>query len=184
MHPRPFSQGASPLSQRVCYDRVLSGIGWDRIFCCTVAAASMVEHAPATMLASLPAALTLIVLLLSLLLFSNLFSSPSSSRRPLIQLLPQGNPQLPPHPLQCLHILFVLPLILDLFPNPLKDPHSRRIVIHTARGLECGFDYFGGGDEVVGETVVEAALQLEEVFHAGEEGDVPGGEGFEGFVVV
>ena len=45
----------------------------------------------------------------------------------------------------------------------LEYPHSSRVVVDSAGGLEGGGDDGGRGDEVVGEGVVQVALQLEDV---------------------
>ena len=49
--------------------------------------------------------------------------------------------------------------------HTLEYSHSRRIVVDSSRGSQGSGDDGGGGDEVVGEGVVEVALQLEDVLH-------------------
>lgn len=44
-----------------------------------------------------------------------------------------------------------------------KHPHSSGVIIYASRGPQRGSDDGGGGDEIVGEGVVEVALQLEDV---------------------
>ena len=98
----------------------------------------------------------------------------SRSRGPLTQLLPDR--------LEGLDVLFVLALVLDLFPDALKDADGRRVVVDPAAGPEGRLDDRGAGDEVVGEAVVEAALQLKQVLDAVKEGDVALVEGVKGLL--
>ncbi len=94
--------------------------------------------------------------------------------------------QLLDHRLELVQVGLVLPLVLDLFLDTLEDAHGRRIVVDLAARAEGSGDDVGGGDEVVRETVVEPALELEHVVDRGEEGVVPRVEGLErlGLVLV
>ena len=46
-----------------------------------------------------------------------------------------------------------------------KYPHSSREIIDAASGSQGGDEDGGGGDEVVGEGVVEVSLEFEDVLH-------------------
>jgi hypothetical protein len=85
---------------------------------------------------------------------------------------------------QLIEVSLVLPLVLDLLADTLEDANGGGIVVDLAGGAECGVDDLGGGDEVVGEAVVEASLELEEVRDRVEEGVVTLVEGLEGLGLV
>ena len=85
---------------------------------------------------------------------------------------------------QLIEIRLVLPLVLHLHPKTLQNPHSRRVIVNLTRTPERGIYDFWGGHEVVGEAVVESALELKEVPARIEEGPVARVEGFEGFGLV
>jgi hypothetical protein len=62
-----------------------------------------------------------------------------------------------------LEILLVLPCVLDLLLEPFKDADGGRVVVDPPGGLERRLDDVQRGDEIVGEAVVQAALELKEV---------------------
>lgn len=78
--------------------------------------------------------------------------------------------------LEVVKVSLVLSLVLDLGLDTLKDADGGGVVVDLARGAEGGLNDRGGGDEVVGEAVVQSALELEEVADLLEEGGVLGVE--------
>lgn len=77
-----------------------------------------------------------------------------------------------------------MPLVLDLFPDSLKDANGSGEVVDPPGGLQSSLDDFGSRDQVVGEAVVEPSLELKKVFDGLEKANVAGGEVFEGLVAV
>lgn len=86
--------------------------------------------------------------------------------------------------LELFQISLVLSLVLHLFLDALQDPDGRGVVVHLSRRLQRALDDSRGGDEIVGETVVQPSLELEDVLDVGEEGLVPLVKGFVGFGLV
>lgn len=72
--------------------------------------------------------------------------------------------------LELSEVSLVLALVLDLLLDTLKDADGGGVVVDLAGCAEGSLDDVGRGDEVVGEAVVEAALELEEVTDLREEG--------------
>ena len=81
--------------------------------------------------------------------------------------------------LELIEVSLVLLLVLDLLLDALEDTDGGRVVVDAAGSADGSFDDSGGGNEVVGEAVVEAALDLEEVLRGLEELHVALGEGLE-----
>ncbi len=67
--------------------------------------------------------------------------------------------------------------------TPSKIPDGSRVVVHPPSSLNSSLNDSRAGDEVVGETVVETALELEEVLSILEEGHVAVRECLEGLLV-
>lgn len=101
---------------------------------------------------------------------------PRERANQLTQLLPQRR--------RLIQISLVLLLVLNLLLQTLEDPHGGAIIVDPPGSLEGLLDDLLGGDEVVGETVVEASLEFEEVLDGGEEGCVTLVEGVVGFFFV
>lgn len=78
--------------------------------------------------------------------------------------------------LEVVKVGLVLSLVLDLGLDTLKDADGGSVVVDLARGTEGSLNDGGGGDEVVGEAVVQSTLELEEVANLLEEGGVLGVE--------
>lgn len=62
-----------------------------------------------------------------------------------------------------LEILLVLLSGLDLDLEGLKQSDGGGVVVDASGGLESLFEHGGGGDEIVGEDVVEETLDLEKI---------------------
>ena len=75
-----------------------------------------------------------------------------------VEFLLQQNAELLLQRLQFVKVLLVLALVLDLGLDALEDSHGGGVVVDSSRGLEGGLYNGGGGDEVVGEGVVQVAL--------------------------
>ena len=86
--------------------------------------------------------------------------------------------------LELIKVLLILLLVLNLLLDALKHPDCGRVVVHATGGTNSGFDDGGGRDKVVGETVVEAALDLEEILSRLEEVDVALREGLKRLLAV
>jgi hypothetical protein len=86
--------------------------------------------------------------------------------------------------LELIHVHLVLLLVLDLLRDALEDADGGGVVVHPARGTEGCLNDRGCRHEIVGEAVVEPALDLEQVLGGAEEGDVALGELFEGLLAV
>lgn len=68
-----------------------------------------------------------------------------------------------PERCQLLDVLLVLAGVLDLGLDALEYPHGGGEVVDAAGGAEGSGDDRWGWDQIVGESVVEVALQLEDV---------------------
>lgn len=83
-----------------------------------------------------------------------------------------GLTELLPERLKLVKVRLVLLLVLNLLLDTLEDPDCSRVVIDTAGSADGRLDDRGGGDEIVREAVVEAALDFEKVLGRLEEVDV------------
>lgn len=95
-------------------------------------------------------------------------------RRP-TKLLPQA--------LELIQVSLVLRLVLHLLLHTLEDPDSRCIVVNATGGAHSSLDDGGRRNKVVGEAVVEAPLDLEQILGLLEESDVALREGLESFLM-
>ena len=86
--------------------------------------------------------------------------------------------------LELVKVRLILLFVLNLLLNTLEDADSSRVVVNATGGTDSGFDDGGGRDKVVGETVVEAALDLEEILSRLEEVDVALREGLKRLLAV
>jgi len=86
--------------------------------------------------------------------------------------------------LELIKIGLVLLLVLDLLFNSLEHSDGSRVAVDATSGLDGSGDDLGGGDEIVGEAVVETALNLEEILSSVEKLDVSLGELFKGLLGV
>lgn len=75
-------------------------------------------------------------------------------------------------------------LVLDLLADTLEDADGGRVVVDTSGCAEGSLDDGWGGNEIVGEAVVESSLDLEKVFSVLEELDVAFVEGLECLLTV
>lgn len=73
--------------------------------------------------------------------------------------------------------------VLDLLPDTLEDPNGGRVVVNATSSTERSLDDGRRRDQIVGEAVVEATLDFEQVLGLLEELYVALGEGFESFLV-
>jgi hypothetical protein len=85
--------------------------------------------------------------------------------------------------LELIQISLVLLLILDLLPDTLKDPDSGRVVVDATGSTEGSLDDGRRRDQIVGEAVVQTALDFEQILGLLEELNVAFGEGFKGLLV-
>lgn len=79
--------------------------------------------------------------------------------------------------LELIQVLLVLLGVLDLLLDTVKHPDGGSVVVHATSSPDGGLNDRGRGDEVVGETIVETTLDLEEVLGRLEEVDVALREG-------
>ena len=68
-----------------------------------------------------------------------------------------------PNTLELIKVLLILLLVLNLLPDTLEDPDGGRVVVYTTGSTEGSFDDGRGGDQIMGEAVVQAALNFEKV---------------------
>ena len=101
-----------------------------------------------------------------------------------VELLLELDTELLTDTLEGVYVLLVLGLVLDLLLDALKDTDGGGVVVDTPAGAESRLNDLGGGDEVVGEAVVEAALELKEVLYRVKEADVARVEGLERLLLV
>ena len=98
------------------------------------------------------------------------------TRRRHTKLLPEG--------LQLVKVRLVLLLVLHLLLDALEDADGGSVVVHATGCTDGGLDDRGCGNKVVGEAVVETALDLEQVLGRLEEVDVALREGLERLLAV
>jgi hypothetical protein len=82
-----------------------------------------------------------------------------------VHILLKRNAELFAQRLELIQILLVLALVLDLGLDALEDPNGGGEVVDSPRGPKGGGHDGGGGDEIVGEGVVQVALELENVLN-------------------
>jgi len=82
-----------------------------------------------------------------------------------VKVLLQRHTKLLPQRLELLEILLVLTLVLDLGLETLENTDGGGEVVHPAGGLQGSDDDAGRGDKIVGEGVVEVALELEDILN-------------------
>ena len=111
---------------------------------------------------------------------SSFVSTPRKSNEPLRRTynVQRSHTKFFPHTLQLIEVRLVLLLRLDLLLDTLEQPDRRRIVVDPPRRSQSRFNNSGRRDEIVGEAIVQSALDLEDVERALEKGDVSFGEGF------
>jgi len=85
--------------------------------------------------------------------------------------------------LELIQISLILLLVLDLFPDTLKYPNGGRIVVDATGSTEGRLHDGRRRNQIVGEAVVQTALDLEQILGLLEELNVALGEGFEGLLV-
>lgn len=88
-----------------------------------------------------------------------------------------------PDALELLQISLVLLLVLDLLPNTLKYPNGGRVVVDATGSAESSLNDGRRRNQVVGEAIVQTALELEQILGLLEELDVTLGEGLKSLLV-
>lgn len=71
-----------------------------------------------------------------------------------------------PYGLELLEVFFILRLVFHLHLDTFEDSDGGGKIIHAAGSAKGSYDDRGGGDEIVGEGVVQVALELENVLDA------------------
>ena len=110
-------------------------------------------------------------------LYTSLYTSIAYARssRP-VKLLRCTNSKLFDILCQSLQINFILFVRLRLGPNGPEHSYCRGEIIQTPSRVQCRFDHWHRGNQIVTETIVETALQFEEVRGAGEMSGPAGNE--------
>ena len=88
-----------------------------------------------------------------------------------------------PDALELIQISLILLLVLDLFPDTLKDPDGGRVVVDATGSTKGRFDDGRRRNQIVGEAVVQTTLDFEQILGLLEELNVALGEGFESLLV-
>ena len=85
--------------------------------------------------------------------------------------------------LEFIQVSLILLLVLDLLPDTLKNPNSGRVVVDATGSTKGSLNNRRGRNQIVGETVIQTTLNLEQILGLLEELDVALGEGFESFLM-